>query len=707
MSRLISPFASVKLGDNIWHWGDGRLKAVSVTSAEGHQGNTCTFSLYDKNRTVTNALLEFVQEVGGLEPLELPEGPKTTGPSSGVAVGTASQNMTAMLATISKYEGTSGPNGYRTLVGGGTFSSFADHPRQLIYIESIGDSSDAAGKYQYLSTTWDSLGLPDFTPENQDKGAIALINRRGVTAAVEAGDIRAALVELSFEWASLPYGNDQYRYEGQGTATVADVLAYFSEQIKAISPEAQSRAAVAESNEEAAAPPKEAPTRTKALAGSQITVGLGFNGEVFEEWSFLNTSLNYSMYDHDVLEIGGVAATWVMTQRVKNSAYTNVTFKQLAQKLCSAYGLKLDMPIDGPKYEYFPQRGVSDYQALLIEARRIGLRMTTMGGTLTIKPRGEQNFFTLVRGGNLGKEFTLSHSAQGSGGGGARSSDPSQKTTTGQRKVEIDPDTGQMKKVKAEVLTGAGDTPEKFTTGSAVAIAAPRTDGKTDAEDSARQSNEARVKGIEASWSAPTTPELLSVTVDDAIATEGISSQMDRIWVAENITHSLGSDGFKTSGKLYSPMRNKYPTLQGSGLSLVRGEGAGSNAEGLIKPIGGAVLTSGFKTANRPTHKGVDLAAPVGTPIWAAADGILTIEAPDPTGYGSWVSIQHNTLNTRYGHLSAIKATNGATVKQGDVIALCGGQRGAPGAGSSSGPHLHWEVLRGDIQENPAIHVNL
>ena len=221
--RLLSPFAEVKVGDRIFRWGDGILKSVSVTSSEGHALSNCSFSIYDKDSNITSELLTYIEEIQGLEPLEKPKDERITGADggSGISLGDASLNMRAMLATISYAEGTSGPNGYRTQFTGTLFSGFADHPREIRCSGSL--CSDAAGKYQFLSTTWDGLGLADFTPQNQDRGAIALIASRGATADVEAGDVAGAFESLSFEWASIP----PYRYPGQGTKSLAHLMEYF------------------------------------------------------------------------------------------------------------------------------------------------------------------------------------------------------------------------------------------------------------------------------------------------------------------------------------------------------------------------------------------------------------------------------------------------------------------------------------------------
>lgn len=134
-----------------------------------------------------------------------------------------SANLRAFLALIRKCEGTDGPDGYRTIVGGSLFDSLADHPRirkSGTFSTGVSWESDAAGAYQFLSRTWarckQALGLPDFSPDSQDRAAIWLIEQRGALADVEAGDLRAALLKCNREWASLPgspYGQPTKTYE--------------------------------------------------------------------------------------------------------------------------------------------------------------------------------------------------------------------------------------------------------------------------------------------------------------------------------------------------------------------------------------------------------------------------------------------------------------------------------------------------------------
>lgn len=118
-------------------------------------------------------------------------------------------------------------------------------------------------------------------------------------------------------------------------------------------------------------------------------------------------------------------------------------------------------------------------------------------------------------------------------------------------------------------------------------------------------------------------------------------------------------------------------------------------------PIDGARMSSGFGMRRHPIlgynkmHKGVDFAAPTGTPVYAAGNGTVDY-AGRKGGYGNYVRIRHNgTLKTAYAHLHKIKAKKGARVKQGDIIGYVGS------TGRSTGPHLHYEVLKNDKQVNP------
>jgi muramidase (phage lysozyme) len=120
------------------------------------------------------------------------------------------KNVEAFLHMIRAGEGTSDADGYKRCFGGELFTSFADHPRKYIRKKSRGQyiTSSAAGAYQFLARTWDEVaekyGLKDFTPLNQDIGAVALIHRRKALADVIEGRFHEAVRKCAQEWASLP-----------------------------------------------------------------------------------------------------------------------------------------------------------------------------------------------------------------------------------------------------------------------------------------------------------------------------------------------------------------------------------------------------------------------------------------------------------------------------------------------------------------------
>lgn len=122
---------------------------------------------------------------------------------------------------------------------------------------------------------------------------------------------------------------------------------------------------------------------------------------------------------------------------------------------------------------------------------------------------------------------------------------------------------------------------------------------------------------------------------------------------------------------------------------------------GFICPLDRGSFTISSYYGDGRGHKGMDLAADKGTPIYAAAAGTVTLAKYDGA-YGNCVVIDHgNGLKTRYGHASVLKVSVGARVEQGDVIALVGN------TGQSTGNHLHIEVLVNDNRVNPISYLGL
>ena len=129
----------------------------------------------------------------------------------------------------------------------------------------------------------------------------------------------------------------------------------------------------------------------------------------------------------------------------------------------------------------------------------------------------------------------------------------------------------------------------------------------------------------------------------------------------------------------------------------------GKSAKKLLMktPVDGARLSSGFGMRKHPIlgynvkHRGVDFAAPKGTPIYAAGDGIIEKKGWNGA-YGKYIRIRHaNNFKTAYAHLSKFNKTPGGRVKQRQIIGYVGS------TGRSTGPHLHFEILKNNIRINP------
>ena len=111
------------------------------------------------------------------------------------------------------------------------------------------------------------------------------------------------------------------------------------------------------------------------------------------------------------------------------------------------------------------------------------------------------------------------------------------------------------------------------------------------------------------------------------------------------------------------------------------------------------VRTSPFSGIQK-FHEGMDIAAQTGTPVMAPADGVV-VKAGFGTGYGNLVEISHGYgMKTIYGHNSRLNVKAGQRVKRGDVISYVGD------TGSSTGPHLHYEVKVNGLPINPGKYLN-
>lgn len=152
------------------------------------------------------------------------------------------------------------------------------------------------------------------------------------------------------------------------------------------------------------------------------------------------------------------------------------------------------------------------------------------------------------------------------------------------------------------------------------------------------------------------------------------------------------------SGKRKAVYRH---TLADGSVDYFDDRGASARKALMRTPIDGARLSSGFGKRRHPIlgytkmHKGLDFAAPRGTPIYAAGNGMVEY-AGRKGAYGNYVKIRHNAeYSTAYAHMKAVNTRKGRRVKQGQVVGYVGS------SGRSTGAHLHYEILRNKRQVDP------
>ncbi|MGB3301169.1 MAG: M23 family metallopeptidase [Gordonia sp. (in: high G+C Gram-positive bacteria)] len=159
---------------------------------------------------------------------------------------------------------------------------------------------------------------------------------------------------------------------------------------------------------------------------------------------------------------------------------------------------------------------------------------------------------------------------------------------------------------------------------------------------------------------------------------------------ASNVTNDDGPVGMVAASAESDMNTYKTQLKQGAALAKAQAAAIAAKQKPLISsplPLGSYQLTSAFAPRWGSFHGGIDMAAPLGTPIHAATDGVV-VDAGPASGYGNWIQIKaaDGTI-TMYGHMasSGVLVHKGQTVTAGDTIGMVGSE------GFSTGPHLHFE----------------
>jgi murein DD-endopeptidase MepM/ murein hydrolase activator NlpD len=160
------------------------------------------------------------------------------------------------------------------------------------------------------------------------------------------------------------------------------------------------------------------------------------------------------------------------------------------------------------------------------------------------------------------------------------------------------------------------------------------------------------------------------------------------------ITGAIKADnaGTATGDREFSELFASWRSMDATGVASATPTSIARVSVPSRMPLEGARLSSDYGMRTHPVlggrrgHKGVDLAAPTGTPVYATADGYIS-KAERFSSYGNYIQIEHGgELQTRYAHLSGYAVASGEMVTKGQLIGYVGS------TGRSTGPHLHYEV---------------
>ena len=216
-----------------------KLRGDAAKLQEEGAGTITTFDRYtQKDLEPGGRLYE-----GGQSTISPTMGPQAKLDQTTVTASTLTTGMTPLLETIAFAEGTTGERGFTTRFGGGQFNLGKDHPR-IGAKTHWGTTSAAAGKFQIMPKTWDTvvqpnLNLPDFSRESQIEAGRFLTKRRGVdpdARITNIDDFRVAMDRLAPEWAGLPYSKRSpggygmgSSYHGQGGKDLNTLFKYYNQ----------------------------------------------------------------------------------------------------------------------------------------------------------------------------------------------------------------------------------------------------------------------------------------------------------------------------------------------------------------------------------------------------------------------------------------------------------------------------------------------
>jgi hypothetical protein len=532
-----------------------------------------------------------------------------------------------------------------------------------------------------------------FNPMDQDIMAYNKLVYRGALKPLYAGDVKSALLRVANEWVSIPNPNAQNQQIQPGT-TFQEYVDYYYQRLKFYqSQEGIATTATQVSPKKPVAPVEPSVTNTQmpVIKGSLIRINIGSF-----DFSFYHQGTEMSENGQTILTGQGIR--WVMSRRVRSSTHKDITLKQLATKVAKDHKLTLDYQASiDPQYSHIDQSGISDYALLLREVEQSGLMVTEDKTKIVIKERAQlgQPKMVLSRGDNL-ISYKINDKAL-TGNEEAISADLPQVN-----KSIIDPITGKQVSTKVDKDRVA------VKSGTITGKPKPATNGSIKGDKSLSDNSKARTKrigGLPSIFVIPLTAASLTLTPLCTVSTAFMTPVLNRVWVVKTVQHDVAAN--TTTLSVVSPVEVVdsnpavvIPAQIKAGVNTVVDAG-----RGWVYPTTGTVTSLWNPSRRNPVsgivrpHRGVDIGAASGTPIYAADAGIVVKNYFNSGGGGNVLNILHdNGYTSQYLHMRVPGfPAVGARVRRGEPI----GEVGNTGIGT--GAHLHFELFRVDsaTRENP------
>ncbi|AND75502.1 lysozyme [Nostoc phage N1] len=307
---------------------------------------------------------------------------------------------------------------------------------------------------------------------------------------------------------------------------------------------------VAENLEKIKKANKEGATAEISAKGTQVTLEVSIDRTAIAVFSYLHTGTKHNAIA-DITSFTGQSVSWVLNRRVKNTRFTGITLKGLAQNISRQYGLELDMSEEGEMIENVSQVAQTDWQFLEKMTAIQGFGMRTVGKVLQIYKKtvdAKKLNYTITVGENV-LSLQISDQAQTDAVGS------SQKIQHygGKMTTIVDVDSGNLVKNGVDNKRDAGNASKTYTTG--VSIPEPQLQKQY----SNPRPESASVKEFQMALELYTTQsDLENLTPDTALYIENtLPFITDKSWFIESVTHNFEEGVFRTSVSAYIPVAPK------------------------------------------------------------------------------------------------------------------------------------------------------